>query len=450
MLDNYWFNPSKSRRSIVSSDPTKGLIEYFNEIKPYHTKLLEVAIRYTHEEVVKVRCGETLHITPHLINRYWDPTTFRCNSGYDLDYGYGYGIIWQGGYGGGLEEGGESRPPLFTDVEYDEPYSDDGYDGNIQPYNTANNSPARPLNLPILEAISSDRTDYPAQTFLVETPTPEAYSIMLTNVESGTFGFVTPYDIINVIPLQRTWIIKGDAISDFVKDTVFYVNANEKIKYTVDTATLDTSGNTLVKTKETISLKTSTTGIAGILITNRALPWWPLNMRVKVINATDDQLHDTLYFKPLTDTTTQGFFNLTFSPSGKDIIIPNIPKDKMIISNVDTFLPGMGIVVLEGGANNGKYTVYRAEHENNGIRIWTIQHIPKTVIGKAGLMNFDNSDGFIVNDYCPIIDGNPLFVQVILNESLTFRWPDDEPGAVDGDLEVSLLEVIGIQSTPST
>ena len=44
-------------------DPTEGFISYVNEVKPYHTKILEVLVEYVHEEAISSTITEEIAIT---------------------------------------------------------------------------------------------------------------------------------------------------------------------------------------------------------------------------------------------------------------------------------------------------------------------------------------------------------------------------------------------------
>lgn len=48
--------------SSFSKEPIQGLIEYIHEIKPYHTKLLDVFVQYLYQEDLKVTMSERLQI----------------------------------------------------------------------------------------------------------------------------------------------------------------------------------------------------------------------------------------------------------------------------------------------------------------------------------------------------------------------------------------------------
>jgi len=49
--------------SSFSKDPLQGLMDYVQEVKPYHTKLLDVFIQYLYKETFTVRMVETLNFS---------------------------------------------------------------------------------------------------------------------------------------------------------------------------------------------------------------------------------------------------------------------------------------------------------------------------------------------------------------------------------------------------
>lgn len=48
---------------MSNRDPLASLIEYVNEVKPYHTKVYEVILEYVHTEPVKASVKEKYHIS---------------------------------------------------------------------------------------------------------------------------------------------------------------------------------------------------------------------------------------------------------------------------------------------------------------------------------------------------------------------------------------------------
>ena len=63
-------------------DPIEGLIQYVKDIKPYHTKLIDVIVTYTYDELINVLVeGVTNMVTTFDMDYSRDP----CQFGYDTD-----------------------------------------------------------------------------------------------------------------------------------------------------------------------------------------------------------------------------------------------------------------------------------------------------------------------------------------------------------------------------
>lgn len=70
-------------QSLIRIDPTQGLVDYVNAVKPYHTKLLEVLVEYVYTERVDIMVGERWK---------WNMSFTRPDS--ELVYTCGYGHQW--------------------------------------------------------------------------------------------------------------------------------------------------------------------------------------------------------------------------------------------------------------------------------------------------------------------------------------------------------------------
>ncbi len=74
----------------MAQDPIQGLIDYVGEIKPYHTKILEVAVAYAHNDDVDITFTEDLQLDvsmfwPDVINSDDDSVPDRnCTAGYGI------------------------------------------------------------------------------------------------------------------------------------------------------------------------------------------------------------------------------------------------------------------------------------------------------------------------------------------------------------------------------
>lgn len=70
-------------QSLFRIDPTEGLVQYVNAVKPFHSKVLDVLVEYIYSESVKVSIKDRWS---------WTITLSRPKS--DIEYACGYGLTW--------------------------------------------------------------------------------------------------------------------------------------------------------------------------------------------------------------------------------------------------------------------------------------------------------------------------------------------------------------------
>ena len=62
-------------------DPVQGLVDYVLDVKPFHTKVVEVLIEYVYGENIITRIGDTLYLQLDLV-RPSQPLNVVCDQGY--------------------------------------------------------------------------------------------------------------------------------------------------------------------------------------------------------------------------------------------------------------------------------------------------------------------------------------------------------------------------------
>jgi len=73
-------------------DPVQGLVDYINDIKPYHTKVVEVLVEYVYGEAVDINIEEYLHTQIDMFRPEEPEFGYDCVRGYSLlPYGTPYG-----------------------------------------------------------------------------------------------------------------------------------------------------------------------------------------------------------------------------------------------------------------------------------------------------------------------------------------------------------------------
>lgn len=65
---------------IINRDPVEGLVQYINDIKPYHTKIISVLVEYIHTDYLNVTITENISWQLGIILDRYDPS---CPTGFD-------------------------------------------------------------------------------------------------------------------------------------------------------------------------------------------------------------------------------------------------------------------------------------------------------------------------------------------------------------------------------
>ena len=150
--------------SMNNNDPINGLINYANEIKPYHSKVIEVLTEYVYDEDIQVTVTESL-----LMNFGISIARVNVNNNF-LD-------SFNGTYGVGPYDTFEAWPV----VSINKSLVNGAFDANNPSYNTSNNSVAIPgnqaavyrigrdieIDLYILNTVDGSRTNPPLLNFTI-------------------------------------------------------------------------------------------------------------------------------------------------------------------------------------------------------------------------------------------------------------------------------------------
>lgn len=86
--------------ALFRIDPTQGLVDYVNTVKPYHTKVLDILVEYVYTEKVDVRVNETWTWCMEFTRPGgWFSSVCtdgiqRMVPGGEIEYSCGYGYLW--------------------------------------------------------------------------------------------------------------------------------------------------------------------------------------------------------------------------------------------------------------------------------------------------------------------------------------------------------------------
>lgn len=228
--------------SLFRIDPTEGLVQYVNAIKPYHSKVLDVLIEYIYTEKITAKVNDRWH---------WDITLARPKS--DIEYSCGYGLAWDpvrtpesnpsaniisaqssiklaavvrsfadttlvtiSQVGFSLVSGTKvtvsttgTLPASVPQVQVGTVYDTVGHNGGF-----ALIDPLSGTHIDFLSSGAGVMSIEPAElkfnSFLVEENLGNPYTIAATNIKSNQFTFVTSYAITQVVPATKSIVVAGD------------------------------------------------------------------------------------------------------------------------------------------------------------------------------------------------------------------------------------------------
>ena len=247
-------------QSIVSNiNPTEGFVSYVGDIKPYHTKVLEVLIEYIYTEKIGVTVTEgdnwVIDLTRPDVGVY---TTCGFGTQWDslLVADYPIATIVQAvgdvtipvhplidpGFPNVLTIAND--PTNYTLVVNDPiTFRTTGTlptttVGNISPglvYYVLSNTGTQ---LTIAKSIGGTPLTFvtagtghitvhpehlPYNTFLVDQPTPMQFQCIVANEQANQFAFVTAYNIVGVNTGARTWTAAGQLMFSAYQDISFSI-----------------------------------------------------------------------------------------------------------------------------------------------------------------------------------------------------------------------------------
>lgn len=469
--------------SLMRIDPTQGLIDYVNTVKPYHSKILEVLVEYVYQEQIAATIGERWN---------WN-VAFASQTDQDIVYSCGYGYRWDPM--GVISP--ETTPmaqivnatgKLYIDIAttigsniinitrnttahsfsmYDgvvfttdasTPFLSDGYTDVIAPGRTYYVNPITSSSFEVYSdvvrakdtnghtiitgfmgtAITFNVTDVlfatpqtlPYNTFLVQQATNIApYICLATNIVANQLSFVDGYVITNVNPSAKQWTI-GAALT-LQSGDVIYINGNGTTvankKYTVASV----AGN-VVTVNEPIPPLTTAGGKLYITDVFDTIPYWPYGMKVKVTSAgtlpTPLSAAVDYYFIP---SEKIGVFNLAtkrYPQQISDYVDLTTVSTELSIQRAEPFTPGNYVTVTGSYLHqtDGKYIISTIEPEGNYFRVGVYQNVKRTTPSPLpaphdGVMILDQGS-YDMPSVCPAIRTPALYAGTFVHENLQFKF----------------------------
>ena len=353
-------------------DPTDGLIDFVQAVKPYHTKILEISIEHFATDEIRCQVGDNAHLT----------ITFMDVAEEDrhVEYTCGYGLVWNA-YGN-----------------------------------------ETPSELPFANLVEAKA--YPDNVLIVDMPVQTKFPAVVTSLRADQLMLATQHAISSATIATRQWIVPGNQTARLNKGDPFYVTSNHDTVnggYTVDTATFSAARNqTTIISREPIPSLLQAGGAISIPMDVSDIPYWPVGMRVKISSTGDlpaPLVADGKYcFSP---SAKYGAFNLSDIRYPRErsqmIDLTSFGTGALTIERAEPFVPGEQIMVSSGGQNIAM-TVQTIKSLGNGrFEIAPIEQVDTQLTG--GTVKYNGSFG---DPYCAIAYSPPLHAETIIREQLIF------------------------------
>lgn len=248
-----------AQTALNAINPTEGFVSYVQDVKPYHSKILEVLIEYVYKENIVTTVTEGQNWTISLVRPDTGVTT-TC----------GYGVIWDSLVVSDYptvtihQAVGDvhvttvplvdslqptvltiANDPLNYTLQVGDPITfqttgtlPQTSSGPISPglvyYVLSNNgtevtvstSPtgsALTFTTAGSGTISIHPENLPYNTFLVDQPAPVQYQCIASNVQANQFTFVKAYNVVSVNPAAKEWTVAGHLLQPASQDITFSV-----------------------------------------------------------------------------------------------------------------------------------------------------------------------------------------------------------------------------------
>lgn len=464
-------------QALFRIDPTEGLLQYVQAVKPFHSKVLDVLVEYVYTEPLTVTVLDKYNLNIGLPVTDVDDPLRRSQTSVTYSRGYGYAYAaYSDTMVGGLPQativqaqgpitlnGSVSGTVLTTvidDTGYTLPndtlvtlsttgsfptvvgqpiaqgatYYVVGAVGNTCSISETIGGPPIVFTSPGTGLLRVIPLDLPVNSFLFEVPAPVPYEIAVASVANSQLLFATSYAVVGINgPLQQ-WRVSGNQISTFVPGLRIYLNnnvdPNANKSYVVTGSSYDSgTAQTTITVQEPLSLGSTASGIISIPQPADVIPFWPAGSGIRFTSS------GTLPFplQPLTTyyvvpTTTVGVFQLSTLryPQRPSDIIDLLTLGTGVIqgTRVEPFLPGELVEVTGSyqGINDGKYVLTRIETEGPYFRAFTREFVAQTTpVGELsdGTMGFVGTYGDPVGD---IVTSPQLYTATYFHERIDFAF----------------------------
>lgn len=478
--------------ALFRIDPTEGLVEYAQAVKPYHSKVLDIFVEYVYTETLASKVTDKMIVTiglygPGDILGAIGPDGFPISiTEPPVIYTCGYGLVWDA-YGGALpadlphttvisgagvlkinaqattasptlilaanptgyvftvghqvvfSTDGTTPPDIFVGVPY---YVVAASPTSLQVSDTLGGSPIVMTTIGTGQLYAMPQ-DLPYNTFLVAPPTPNPKTVVVSSLITNQFTLATPFNVTDVQPLNGTWSVATDLVSagpnQLVVGDAFYIasntDANANGQYVVASIAF-AAGATTITTVRPISLVATVSGTLNVVVKPDDIAYLPVGASVKIASPGTVPAPliagSTYYFEP---TAQIGVFNLAHvrypTQPAEYVDLTTLGSGQLTIDRVEPFVPGEAVIVTGSTGNDGIYYVGTIVPEGGNYRISVPQAVPITTpIAQPtdGVMTYGGNFG---DPFCAVAHSPALHAETFIAETLHFEFGDDPTTPAD-------------------
>lgn len=317
-------------------EPTTGLVEYVQTVKPYHSKILDVSVEYVYTDNA-IGWAVDSHTMAICLTDAVLPGSVSLGDDDNSD----------------CDECCPIQPPV-QDVEYSCGY------GRV--WDTI---PEPIVTYRILDVILADETVRLSNAFVVQTVAPEIYNVSVVAGSNNRLRFVNSFNVLASSPLNQTVTIAGTPTLE-VGETIlveFTVTSLQNLarEYTI-VDTFVVGGNTVIEVDKSIPSQTISAKV-NTYIKPYDIPRWAYrNAKVRVVGPDYD---NELFLIP---TLFEDQFNLSLRRNPREFkdyltFEEFVGPFEIELSKVELYQPGQLIRVqsTQFGINDGDYTVAFSE-----------------------------------------------------------------------------------------
>lgn len=476
-------------KALFRIDPTQGLVEYAQAVKPYHSKILDIFVEYVYTEALSAKVTDKMLMTIGL----YGPGDILGPIGPDgfpiviteppVIYTCGYGFVWDA-YGGAvppelptavvISGAGVLKIPAtassgsativlaadpsgftFTDGQHVVFSTDGTTPSDISvgiPYFVVNatvssievsltsGGPSIVMTDAGTSQLYATPQDLPYNTFLVAPPTPNPKSVVISSLITNQFTLTTPYAVTAVSPPASTWSVAGDITADLAIGDTFYIasntDASANTRY-VAANVVFAGGTTTITTVQPISLIATPTGTLNVIVKPDDVSYLPVGASV-TISSTGTLpaplvAGTTYYFEPTADIGVFNLAHVRYPTQTTDYVdLTSMGSGQLSIDRVEPFVPGEEVVVTGSAGNDGIYYVGTIVPEGANFRISVPQAVPVTTpvaLPTDGVMTYGGNFG---DPFCAVAHSPALHAETFIAETLHFDFgPDPATPAID-------------------